>query len=236
MERRLRYRICALALAGASMGLTAQTRPVPGTADQPLQAAPLDTATLALRQAIAPDPAPDAPRVMPVNWVAAREDARTQSQFDNRAVAVRQVPRFPQPTNDGAQAVTQTRLPVLIPASTALGLDDPAVQLFPQENFYTLSITGADIVIEVFGTRLAHATVPDAAAGRRLRTTDADGYRVTATRYGRELSFNRYGAAYSITVECGAPQSDARCTSDDYVRRLAQSLLIAAGNPGEGED
>ena len=228
MERRFRYRICVLALAGASIGLTAQT--------QPVRTAPPDTANPALRQTTAPDPAPDAPRVMPVNWVAARQDARTQSQFDNRAVAVRQAPRFPQPTNDGAQAVARTRLPVLIPASNALGLDDPAVQLFPQENFYTLSITGADIVIEVFGTRLAHATVPDAAAGRRLRTTDADGYRMTATRYGRELSFNRYGAAYSITVECGAPQSDARCTSDDYVRRLAQSLLIAAGNPGEGED
>ena len=92
MRRRANWIIvaCALALAGASMGLTAQTRPVPGTADQPLQAAPLDTANLALRQAIAPDPAPDAPRVMPVNWVAVREDADAHQQAiqANHAVAV----------------------------------------------------------------------------------------------------------------------------------------------------
>ncbi|MEA1942748.1 MAG: hypothetical protein U9P68_10925 [Pseudomonadota bacterium] len=230
MQPRLRHTACTAGLVLASLALGAQSRP----ATQPATLQTTDLPRAVLQQA--PSPAtPDDPRVMPINWVEARQDARTQTQFDTRAVAARRAPRFPQPGNEGAEAVTDTRLPVLIPSSNALGLGaDPQTLLFPRENFYTLSITGADILVEVFGTRLAHATAPDDAAGRRLRAGDGDGYRVTATRYGQELSFNRYGAAYSITVECTRPEEDARCTAGDYVRRLADSLLIAAGRPDEG--
>jgi len=230
MDPRLRHNASALGLVLVSLALGAQARPA-------AQPATLQTTgqPQAVLQQDAPPAAPDNPRVMPINWVEARQDARTQTPFDTRAVAARQVPRFPQPGNDGAAAVTETRLPVLIPASNALALEaDARTLLFPRENFYTLSITGTDIVIEVFGTRLAHAAAPDAMAGRRLRAADEEGYRVSATRYGQELSFNRYGAAYSVTVECTRPGEDARCRSDAYVRQLADSLLIAAGNPDEG--
>jgi hypothetical protein len=227
MEPRL-GRIAGIAtLAAASLGLSAQTRP---------PAEPVRTASLAAVQQQQPA-APDAPRAMPINWAAAREDARTQTQFNTQAVAVRQVQRFPQPVNDGAANVTMTRLPVLIPTSAALGLGESAVtRLFPQTDFYTLSITGPDILIEVFGTRLAHAVTPDAASRRRLRAADPSGYRVSQTEYGRELSFNRYGAAYSVTVECAEPETDTRCTSETYVRQLADALMIAAGSPEPGEE
>ncbi|MEP4165105.1 hypothetical protein [Maricaulis sp.] len=229
MESRL-GRIAGIAtLAAASLGLSAQTRP---------PAEPVRTASLAaLQQQQQQPPAPDAPRTMPINWAAAREDARTQTQFNTQAVAVRQVQRFPQPVNDGAANVAATRLPVLIPTSAALGLGESAVtRLFPQADFYTLSITGPDILVEVFGTRLAHAVPPDAASRRRLRAADPAGYRVSQTEYGRELSFNRYGAAYSVTVECAAPGTDTRCTSETYVRQLADALMIAAGSPEPGEE
>lgn len=123
---------------------------------------------------------------------------------------------------------------MLIPASGALGLEEPRVLLFPFADFYNLSITGPDIVIEVFGTRLAHAVAPDPATARRLRAGGPGGFRITRTRYGQEVTFNRYGAAYSLTIECDAPESDPRCTGEAYARQLADSLLIAAGRPDEG--
>jgi hypothetical protein len=184
-----------------------------------------------------PEAMPGAPRAMPIDWVAAREDGRAQAAQPGEitTAAVRQVPQFPRPANEQAAEVTNTRLPVLIPASAALGFDsEPAVLLFPRENFYNLSITGDDILIEVFGTRLAHAQAPNAQAARNLRAGDGDGYRFSQTEYGREVSFNRYGAAYSITVECDAPETDPRCASDDYARQLVQSLMIAAGSPDAG--
>ncbi|OLF73882.1 hypothetical protein AWH62_06910 [Maricaulis sp. W15] len=185
------------------------------------------------------EPRPDAPVAMPISWGQAAEDIQLQARQFQRtdtvaAVAQGNLP-FARPTNPEAAGVANTGLPVLIPGTAALGLDGNArVLLFPRENFYNLSITAPGLVIEVFGTRLAHARAPDPLSTRRLNAGDSDGYRISQTEYGRELSFNRYGAAYSITVECDSPDSDPRCRTDAYVRNLANSLIIAAGNPASG--
>ena len=155
---------------------------------------------------------PQAPRTIAVNWDQARADARRQGVANNQAAAaVRVAPEMPRPSNSEA-----------------------SVLLFPRTDFYTLSITGDGLVIEVFGTRLAHAVAPDAVTARQLRATGPDELRVSATEYGQVADFNRYGAAYSVTLECDNPQSDPRCADDVLVRRLARSLIIAAGSPGEG--
>jgi len=69
-----------------------------------------------------------------------------------------------------------------------------------------------------------------------LRATGPDALRVSATEFGQVASFNRYGAAYSVTLECDDPQTDPRCADDVLVRRLARSLVIAAGSPGEARN
>ena len=184
-------------------------------------------------------PQPDAPVAMAINWGQAAEDIQLQARQYQRTSTVAAVGQgnlpFARPTNPEAAGVSDTGLPVLIPGTDALGLDSNArVLLFPRENFYNLSITAPGLLIEVFGTRLAHARAPDPLSTRRLSAGDGNGYRIGATEYGRELSFNRYGAAYSITVECDRPETDARCRNDAYVRGLADSLIIAAGNPASG--
>ncbi|WP_300530310.1 hypothetical protein [Maricaulis sp.] len=180
---------------------------------------------------------PDNPRIMPIDWDQVRADVRAQNARDaNFTATARLVQRFPQPQNDQAIQANSTRLPVLMPSRTSLGLaEEPVVLLFPQEDFFTISITGPDILIEVFGTRLAHARAPDPVTLRRLRTSDGDGLRITRTEYGAEANFSRYGAAYSVTVECDNPETDPRCTQADYVRGLALNLGIVAGSPDEGE-
>ncbi|MBR9826469.1 MAG: hypothetical protein GYB36_11805 [Alphaproteobacteria bacterium] len=182
---------------------------------------------------------PDSPRIMPINWGQAREDVQRQSRLTSSefttTAALRLVQRFPRPDNQEAAGITETRLPVLMPTIEALGLGEtPLTRLFPRENFYTLSIRGPRILIEVFGTRLAHAEPPDAASERRLRAR-ASNFDISQTRYGIEVNFNRYGAAYSITIECDNPRTDPRCSETNYARRLAETLVIAAGSPGEGE-
>lgn len=186
------------------------------------------------------EPRPDAPVAMTISWGAAGEDVQRQAREYQRtstftAAGQGNLP-FARPSNPEAAGVVATRLPVLIPGTAALGVDgDARVLLFPQENFYTLSVTAPGLVIEVFGTRLAHARAPDPLSTRRLNATNGDGYRINETEYGRELSFSRYGAAYSITVECDRPTGDPRCASDAYIRNLANSLIIAAGTPGAGD-
>lgn len=218
----------ALALL-ASSGVQAQTAPpVRGTLAQP--AATLNQATLQAQPAD-----PDAPRTVAINWDQARADARRQGAANQAVTAARVAPELPRPSNREAAAVANTRLPVLVPNMGILSASPPpTVLLFPRTDFYTLSISGDGLVIEVFGTRLAHAVAPDALTARQLRATGPDELRVSATEYGQVADFNRYGAAYTVTLECDNRQTDPRCADDELVRRLARSLVIAGGSPGEG--
>lgn len=200
---------------------------------QPLTAQPT---TLQLQQAVQAPASPDAPRTVAIDWDQAQGDARRQgASLNQEFTAVRVAPQLPRPGNREAGQVTQTRLPVLVPNMATLNATPPpTVLLFPREDFYTLSISGDGLVVEVFGTRLVHAQAPDALSARQLRATDPDGLRISATEYGQVADFNRYGAAYTVTLECDNPQSDPRCADDQLVRRIARSLLIVAGTPGEG--
>ncbi len=192
----------------------------------------------ALQPQPAAEPAsPQAPRTVAIDWEQARADARRQSAAASQTVtAIRVAPELPRPGNPEAGQVADTRLPVLVPNMGILSATPPpTVLLFPRTDFYTLSISGDGLVIEVFGTRLAHATAPDAVTARQLRATGPDELRVSATEFGQVADFNRYGAAYSVTLECDNPYSDPRCADEELVRRIARSLVIAAGSPGEGE-
>lgn len=184
------------------------------------------------------DPQPDAPAVVPVDWTAAQIDARRQqaqaSEFST-AMAVNFARQVVRPDNAQAAEVRDTRLPVLLPSPQSLQINGEAqVLLFPHETFYNASITGDRLLVEIFGTRLAHARAPDARAARNFATGTSGGYRIAPTEYGQEVHFSRYGAAYSITIECDRPDLDARCTDAAYARNLADALVIAAGSPEQG--
>lgn len=237
--------LVASTMATSSAAQTAETtqqQAQPATLQQ-VQTQELQTVNPTLNQAILRQPLserarPDRPRLMPVNWAQVQGDLRQQNALvtGELTTATRLVQRFPRPTNDDALRVTETRLPVLMPTLEALDLGGtPRVLLFPRENFYTLSVRGPRILIEVFGTRLAHTEAPDPASLRRLRARGPSGLDITRTEYGVEVNFSRYGAAYSVTVECDNPLSDPRCTGPDYARRIAETMVIAAGTPNEGE-
>lgn len=181
---------------------------------------------------------PERPRIMPINWTQVQVDLRQQSAFvtGELTTATRLVQRFPRPANEEASQAANSNLPVLLPSLEALDLGaSPRALLFPRENFYTFSVRGPRILIEVFGTRLAHTEAPDPASLRRLLARGPSGFDITRTEYGVEVNFSRYGAAYTVTVECDNPETDPRCTQPDYARRIAETLVIAAGSPAEGE-
>jgi len=41
--------------------------------------------------------------------------------------------------------------------------------------------------------------------------------------------FNRHGANYRIFVECENPQTDKRCTQEDFIRNLYATVLLVGG-------
>ena len=181
------------------------------------------------------EPRPDDPVAVAVDWQAVRRDV-VQRQRASLS-AVRAMPRPVLPAALAPDEGAQTQVPILTPTQEALGFAAPAeARLYPRGDFYTLVIEGDGLLIEVFGTRLAHARPPDALAARQLRGTGPEGYRSTPTRYGREISFHRYNAAYSLTLECEAPQTDPRCDEPAYGERVWRSLQLMPGTrDGEGE-
>lgn len=185
-----------------------------------------------LARAQSPTPRPDQPVSVQVQWDEVRRDVvRTQQ---SGAVAVRRVSTPAQPGNVQPGAWVETEVPILTPSLEALALErEPEVLLYPRGDFYTLLIQSDDLIIEVFGTRLGHAR-PDDLTARYLRGSGEEGYRTSRTAYGRELNFNRYNVAYSITLECLQPERDPRCTDPAYGERLMRSLQILPGTRNGG--
>jgi len=216
----------AAALALVSAGLT------PAAA----QSQPVRQATLAQRDVRTPTP--QEPVAATVEWDEVRADARAENARRLRVqsvAAVRQAQTFPVPRNLEPGDLDDMEVPVLVPTYNALRFSEtPNVLLFPRGDFYTLSVTGEGLTIEVFCTRLAHSRATDPRSARYLRGSGPEGYRNERTEYGREVSFNRYGAAYSITIECDDSENDPRCTAPDYGEQLMQSLQILPGSRGTG--
>ena len=227
MTRRICFRILAAAMtfgSASAASASAQTRSV-----QPVQQA-------AIAQQSDRAPTPDRPVQSVVLWDEVRSDAREEAarRQPARTVAVaQQTQAFPRPRNLRPGDLDGMEVPVLVPTYRGLGFSgEPDVMIFPRGDFYTLVAMGEGVTIEVFCTRLAHSEPVNAQTARRLVGSGPEGYRSERTEYGREVSFNRYGVAYSITVECADPMRDPRCTAPEYGDRLMQSLQVLPGSRG----
>lgn len=132
--------------------------------------------------------------------------------------------------------VDRARIPVLIPADPSIR---DRVKIYGMENVYTataaidaeasVSITGTcnrviggDPDVVEFRKRLAERP-------RRLAGTGAS-YQISRNDFGVDLSFSKFGCGYVMTIECGDPSTDVRCSGDDYITGLADSMILA--NPG----
>lgn len=167
----------------------------------------------------APSGTANAPPAVAIDWARAQHDADRQTGDPVRLV------------NSRASDLALVTLPVLLPDQGTLGLDGARARLFAREHFYTASVIGDGMIVEVFGTRQRHAVPPDPATERRIaEARDAQGYLVTQGEGSWDVAFNRYGAAYSVIAECADP-ADARCEDGDYARGVAVSLLVAGGQP-----
>ncbi|HZW16251.1 MAG TPA: hypothetical protein VFF66_08355 [Brevundimonas sp.] len=103
-----------------------------------------------------------------------------------------------------------------------------AAQAAPSTAVRAAPATRAATATAARGPRIAAAQVPDA-AGRALalaRSRGLTNIRTERTEYGVDLSFNRFGAAYSVSLICeGAPN----CTEADAVMFAAGLQLIGGG-------
>ncbi|GJL90383.1 hypothetical protein [Hyphococcus sp.] len=137
--------------------------------------------------------------------------------------------------------VARVRIPVLLPANPAIR---DRIKVYGMENVYTATakidaeasltisgtcnrVIGGDPDIVAFRKRLAEGP-------KRLAGTGAS-YQISRNDFGVDLSFAKFGCGYVMTIECGDPGADLRCTADDYISGLAESMILANPELAGGE-
>ncbi|KAA5805283.1 hypothetical protein F1654_04695 [Alkalicaulis satelles] len=191
----------------------------------------------------APERARD-PRIADIDWTAARADHQAQlAAFRERtaATATRVVTTesyTPFVARDLADRLEPVHLPVLLPQingviQTRSG-GQPGLMLRTRANFYDASYDHDGMSVTISGTRLIRHRMNSPQMRERMdRGRGADGVMVERDESGGlTASFTRYGAAYTVTVECGT-YADPRCEDETAIRELVGRLVVAGGNPEE---
>lgn len=151
------------------------------------------------------------------------------------------------------QRVNASDVPVLAPGDPGLLA---SAEFHDGDRYYMLTVQRGETIIEIYGStkafrsplgapatrataarapvtaargpRIAAAQIPDAAARAtaQAQTRGLTNIRTERTEYGVDVSFNRFGAAYSVSFICeGAPN----CTEAEAVAFAGGLQLIGGG-------
>lgn len=189
--------------------------------------AALTTAAAALVAAAQPkQPAdvaalPPTQRLMPIDWSEVREAVKGQRLFRAQQIKMNIAPNAPNPS-----------LPMLLPLEP--GLLATAAHVFPRPDSYAASMRAGDITVEVHGERRAailqkndplmqsaQGKLKSMVAGRDVPVA------IDKTEGGYDITFNRFGGAYLISIECRKAETDERCTKPEFIQNLAQRMALA---------
>ena len=187
------------------------------------------------------------PRPFEVTLQPDRADEAALEQARASPLARRLAGVLAQQTNF-APAIATSDVPVLAPPD--VGLLQTA-QFHPGDRQYTLTVEREGQVIEIYGATRAlqpppGATWPPAApparpvatavvrapavpaAVARAEARGLEDVRSERTEYGVDVSFTRFGAAYSVTFVCDAPAA-ASCSEAAAVQFAAALELVGGG-------
>lgn len=167
-----------------------------------------------------PPPDPGAPQALPVNWaVASRYAQAGGGQRGNRFTAAF-VAR-------NRAAIDSLSVPVLLPSDPDLAM---GLRIFPHGDFYTISSTANGMSFLMTGHSKAYPLPPGAARGLGkgglAGRIPADGIVIEGNESGLNADFSRFGAVYSIALDCANRSADVRCASDAYVRGVIARMAV----------
>jgi hypothetical protein len=169
--------------------------------------------------------APDR-KLMPIAWSAvqaALRDKRLQRATLSQISIAAGAPR--------------PSLPLLLPFDEQIAAA-ALVTVFPQPYSYAATMRLDNLTVDVHGDRratiledndpLLRAMQSNAVA--RLAGADVP-YTLGRTEGGYDLTFNRFGAAYLISIECFNPETDQRCTKPDHILSLGEKMGLVGKDP-----
>ncbi len=141
-----------------------------------------------------------------------------------------------------AERVQTTKLPILVPSAPEVL---QTLKVFPLENAYAANARLTDgTEIHIMGTRLRVVGGDPAIAKARLASRVrmqgripeiAAPFVISRHEEGVDLSFSLFNVAYLVTVRCKDPDTDPRCTGQDFVGSLVRNLGILNADAGDGQ-
>lgn len=157
-----------------------------------------------------------------IDWEAVERDAAAAGLESGRPQRSDGLTTF----EDGGAAAANLTIPVLLPSSlVAAGrlnqLDQP-LELIASRNAYSAEAANAPRSYVVQGTRVFFED--DGAAIDEQAAADLS---INRLEYGVEVSFERYGAVYTVTIFCADPVRDPECAGDTRIRQLASEMSLA---------
>ncbi len=196
----------ALALAGCAQ----EQAPSPSTTrTRPLESSAPAQFDLQRERALKEQAQPARRRVHPIDW----SEAAKYPQIDVATLAL---------DAEARARLEHAPLPALVPQKPAL-FRKATITSGP--HWYAASLHADGYSVYVSGTNL-ETVIPELELPKRHPELKND-FRITRTDGIVTLTFNAFGAAYDIDVECARPTTDARCTQDDFAVALANSLAVA---------
>ncbi len=251
------FAAAAIALAGAAPGFAQQTAPQPDGPPpraqiDPRQVQPVERSQFQIQdfsqlRPVRPETQERDPRLAVIDWTAAYSDrarqlaALRQSPATTAATGAPAQGLQPQISDRSRERIQPVHMPVLLPTRTSgetittRAGGEAGMMLVTRAYFYDAAWSVDGMSVQVNGTRLInHRGNAVARAAGLNRGRGADGYRIVTNESGLTADFSRYGAAYTVTLECGSG-TDPRCADETYLRDLLDRLIVAGGNPdGEG--
>jgi len=188
-----------------------------------------------------------------VDWSEVRATMAETSRRDAAGANVTTATFAPRP--EGLRALAPERLqrvrpaevdivqmPVLVPASNDVLT---SVQVFGQAEAYSaIADAGDGIALRISGAR-KRLVLEDPPSPRvameRLRSSRPPlpglgaQYVITRSDSSTDLSFSRFGCGYVLSLMCDDPDSDMRCTQDDFIVSFASSMVLLNENAGGGQ-
>lgn len=123
------------------------------------------------------------------------------------------------------QAVAKASLPVLLPGDAALA---SSAFVTSGDLWYGADLQADGIHVFVHGSRGAR---PNDLKLTPEQTENLRNFTIYRSHEIVTLTFQMYGAAYRIDVECDRPTADDRCNKDAFVTSMAESMVFAGGRP-----
>jgi hypothetical protein len=126
------------------------------------------------------------------------------------------------------EGTKNVKLPVYLSASYAY---DKNMIVVSDKDFYSISFVLKGLMVLFEGDRTYQESVTPSNEKFQKIVQKSNAVTFSKSEEVMMAEFNKHGVNYAISVECDKPMTDKRCTQENFIRGLYNSLKMVGGRP-----